>query len=83
MSTTLTFEQVLEALEDRSRPCSKATLRRYFKKLHIKPEGAIRTRPARYAQDVPDKVITALGERIVTMPQLLAVKAKAQKARKA
>lgn len=82
LSITLTFKQTLKAITDR-RPCSAGSLRRYIRKLHIKPVGTIRTRPYRFHPDAPQIILDALGDKVVTMQQLRAVKRHAQKARAA
>jgi hypothetical protein len=82
LTLTLTFQDTLEAIQER-RPCSPASLRRYLRRLHIKPLGTLRTKPYRFEADTPGKILDALGEKVVTMQQLLAVKRKAQKARAA
>jgi hypothetical protein len=80
MTTTITFNGILERVQDR-RPCSPASARRYLRKLKIKPLGTIRTKPLYYPGDTPDRILFALGEKVVTMSQLRAVKRQAQKAR--
>ena len=82
LTITLTFQQTLEAIKER-RPCSAGSLRRYIRKLDIKPVGTIRTRPRRFPLDAPVRILNALGHRIPTMNQLRAARAKAQKARPA
>jgi len=52
-------------------------------KLHIRPVGKFRTRPQRYPADTPNRILDALGEKVVTMGQLRAVKRQVQKARAA
>lgn len=79
---TLTFRQTLEAIQVR-RPCSPASLRRYFHKLRVKPVGSLRTNPQYYPADTAVRVLDALGEKVVTMQQLRAVKRHALAARKA
>jgi hypothetical protein len=82
LSFTITFQETLEAIQER-RPCSPASLRRYLRKLHIKPLGTMRTKPHRFATDAPARILDALGEKVVTMQQLRAVRRQAQKARAA
>jgi hypothetical protein len=82
LTVTITFQQALEAIQER-RPCSAASLRRYFRKLQVKPLGSMRTNPRRYPSDAPGRILQALGEKVVTMGQLRAVKRQAQKARAA
>jgi hypothetical protein len=74
-----TFEQILKAVQER-RPCSEATLRRYLRRLHIKPVGKLKTKPARYEPGAAQRVLGALGEKIVTLTQLRAERAKARRA---
>ncbi len=82
LTFTLTFQQTLEAVSGR-RPCSGATLRRYIRKLGIRPAGNLRTRPLRFSADTPNRILSALGEKIATMAELRAERARAQKARAA
>ena len=82
LTFTITFRQALEAIQER-RPCSPASLRRYLRKLHVKPLGKLRTKPHRFPSDTPNRILGALGERVVTMTQLRSVKRQAQKARAA
>jgi hypothetical protein len=82
LSITLTFQQTLEAIQER-RPCSPSSLRRYLRTLNIKPLGTLRTKPHRFAPDAAAKILDALGEKLVTMGQLRAVKRQVQKARAA
>ena len=82
LTITLTFQNTLEAIQER-RPCSVRSLRRYMKKLRIKPLDKMQTWPRRYAPDTPARVLDALGEKVVTMTQLRAVRRQAQKARAA
>ncbi len=81
-TVTITFQQTLEAIQER-RPCSPKSLRRYFKRLRIKPVGSLRSKPHRFAPETPARILDALGEKVVTMSQLRAVKRQAQKARAA
>ena len=78
----LTFQDTLEAITER-RPCSPASLRRYFRKLGIKPIGSMRTSPQLYPPDAPSRILEALGEKVVTMTQLRAARSQARKARAA
>jgi hypothetical protein len=83
--TQLTFEQILAAVQAR-RPCSEATLRRYLRKLEVRPIGSIKMRPSRFAPDAMGKVLAALGlpqERLPSLKQLGNARAKAQRARAA
>jgi hypothetical protein len=80
MTLTLTFQQVLETVQER-RPLSKASLRRHINKLRIEPADTSQTRPRRWPADTPTRVLDALGEKVVTMSQLRAVRRQAQKAR--
>jgi hypothetical protein len=82
LTVTLTFQDMLEAIQER-RPCSRASLRRYIRKLHIRPLDKMQTSPRRYSPEAPAKILDALGEKVVTMQQLRAVKRQAQKARAA
>jgi hypothetical protein len=82
LTITITFQQALEAIQER-RPCSPASLRRYLRQLHVKPLGRLRTKPHRFPADTPNRILGALGEKVVTMTQLRAVKRQAQKARAA
>lgn len=81
-TATITFQQVLERIQ-RLRPCSARNLFRLFKKLNITPEGTVKSYPLKYSPDTPDRILDALGEKVVTMQQLRAVKRQAQKARAA
>ena len=82
LTLTLTFQDTLKAIQAR-RPCSTASLRRYIRKLGIRPLGRLRTNPQHYPADTPAKVLDALGDKVLTMQQLLAIKRQAQKARAA
>jgi hypothetical protein len=82
MTATLTFDEILESIQAR-RPCSPESLRRYLRKLKILPVGELRTRPRHYPGDSASKVLTALGDKVVTLSQLKAERAKAQRARAA
>jgi hypothetical protein len=75
----LTFEQVLAIINER-RPCSRSTLVRHMRKLGVMPVGKIRTCPLYYEADVPAKILEAVSGRIVTMPQLRAVKRQSRRA---
>ena len=77
---TVTFNEMLEAVRQH-RPCSPKSLRRYIKQLGIRPPAKLRVKPYRYSQGSIIIVLDALGEKVVTMSQLRAVKRQAQKAR--
>lgn len=82
LTFTLTFQDTLKAIQER-RPCSPASLRRYIRKLRIRPLGRLRTNPQHYPADTPAKVLDALGDKVLTMQQLLAIKRQAKKERAA
>jgi hypothetical protein len=82
LTIKITFQDTLEAIKPR-RPCSAASVRRWIRKLGIKPIGLLRTRPQFYPVDTPARILDALGDKVVTMSQLRAVKRHAQKARAA
>ena len=82
LTIKITFQQTLEAIQER-RPCSPASVRRWIRKLRVKPLGTMRTSPRFYPPDTPNRILDALGEKVVTMSQLRAVKRQAQKARAA
>jgi hypothetical protein len=82
LTIKITFQQTLEAIQER-RPCSPVSVRRWIRKLQIKPLGTLRTKPRFYPADTPNRILDALGEKVVTMGQLRAVKRQAQKARAA
>jgi hypothetical protein len=79
MTITLTFQQGLEAIRER-RPLSAASLRRHINKLKIQPVDTNHTRPRRWPADMPDRVLDALGEKVLTMTQLRSERAKARRA---
>ena len=82
LTVKITFQQTLEAVTAR-RPCSPASVRRWIRKLGVKPIGTMRTKPRFYPVETPALILDALGEKVVTMTQLRAVKRQAQKARAA
>ena len=82
LTIKITLQQTLEAIKPR-RPCTARTVRRWIQKLKIEPLGSMRTRPFLYPADTPARILDALGEKVVTMGQLRAVKRQAQKARAA
>jgi hypothetical protein len=65
LTLTITFQQTLEAIKERT-PCSPASLRRYIKKLKIKPLGLLPTKPQRFPPETPGRILGALG---LTAPQ--------------
>jgi len=76
LTVKITFRETLEAIQER-RPCSPVSVRRWIRKLHIKPLGTMRTNPQFYPADTPVKILDALGEKVATMGQLRAVKRQA------
>jgi hypothetical protein len=82
LTIKITFQETLEAINER-RICSPKSLRRYLKTLKIKPLGSMRTNPRFYPGDTPARILDALGDKVVTMTQLRAIKRQAQKARAA
>ena len=84
-TVTLTLQEILKALVERNRPCSRTTLIRYLKQLQIPPvDTALRGRQKRYPGNSPDLVVKALVEpRMPTLAQLKSVRDKALKARRA
>ena len=82
MKENITFNAIVHHVQDR-RPCSSRSVRRYLERLKIKPLGRLRTKPRYYPWDAPYRILDALGEKVVTMTQLRAVKRQAQKARAA
>ncbi len=79
---TLTTREILEGVRQR-RPYSRTGLLNILKRLQIHPVGKIRSHPSHYPPNTIDKVLDALGEKVVTMTQLRAVKRQVQKARAA
>jgi hypothetical protein len=65
------------------RPYSRTDLLGLLVKINVSPVGKLRTRPQRYPADTVDRVLNALGEKVVTMTQLRSVRRQAQKARAA
>jgi hypothetical protein len=66
---------------NRRKPCSLVTVRRYIRKIKIKPLG-MRQKPQIYPDDAAEKILARLGL-TPTMAQLRAERAKAQAERKA
>lgn len=78
----MTIDQIVKEVSNH-RTVKRRQVLRYMKQLKIKPAGTIRQRPQQYPDETPKIILTNLGLRIVTMPQLRAERAKAQKARSA
>lgn len=78
----MTLLEVQKKMEPK-RNCSLVQVRRYVRKLGIKPIGNIRTRPRLYPDDTADRILTELGLKLVTLTQLRAERRRAQKARAA
>lgn len=82
LTIKITFQETLEAIQER-RPCSPVSVRRWIRKLRIKPLGTMRTKPRFYPAETPNLILDALGEKVITMSQMRAIKRQAQKARAA
>lgn len=78
----MTIDEITKEI-NQVRNVSRRQVLRYMKRLKIKPISELRTNPMHYGEDVPKIILSKLGLRIVTMPQLRAERAKAQKARAA
>lgn len=76
---TITLREVLKGVQQR-RPYSRTGLLGILNKLQIRPVGKFRTHPSHYPPDTVNRVLDALGEKVVTMTQLRAERAKSRRA---
>ena len=78
----MTVREIMHKVGQHKR-CSRGTLYAYLRKFEIHPVGSIRQKPQQYPDDAAARILTELGLKVVSMPQLRRERAKAQKSRAA
>ena len=76
----MTIDQITKEVGS-TKPISRRQVLRYLRDFEIKPVSKHRQRPQHYPDDAALRILTELGLKVVSMPQLRRERSKAQKAR--
>jgi hypothetical protein len=60
------------------KPVSRRQILRYMRSCKIKPAGALRQKPEHYPADSAERILSRLGLRIVSLPELRAERRRAK-----
>jgi hypothetical protein len=79
----MTIPKIRQTLKLANKPVSQRQLYRYLAEFEIRPVSARRQTPQHYPDDTADRILSELGLKVVSMPQLRSARRQAQKARAA